>query len=382
MVYKAFSIPGPPGKAFTRTQTLNTVGYGSQGNMDTATTQPWRDNAWRQTSREVKGDVGSGEYRNGYGDLLWTLENYSVMSGNWNDAVSAPSPQYRIPPAQAAANMHPGQPEIDLPVFIYELKDVPQMLKHAAERAKALEKDTGASTLGAVKGFLNSGKARAEDWLNWNFGWKPLLSDLTEFIKLSNHAHAMQKAQRAYHKNGLTRQRSLGTTRRIGSNDTSIFSPSGHKARRITEWSVNSWMFTRWYLDPRWFKAYEYDYSEAMKLHLGLDPSVTQMWNAAPWTWLVDWFTDTGAVVETYSNRFGWTFGNAMIMTHTVGRTRLEPKKWTGKSAPTYGSLESVVESKLRSHITPSVNPAKVASNFFRPDQLATLASLKVAKGK
>lgn len=258
------------------------------------------------------------------------------------------------------------------------------MLRHAWNRARELEKRARSRKRSDILRFLNSDKSRAQDWLNYKFGWAPLLGDLMDFMDLSKAANRIQKRNReaSESRRGYSRVMEGGLTRKHGSNSTSYFSPAGHQARRTTEWVINSNVYSRWRFDPNYFKAFDSDYSESMRAALGLDFSVTQAWNAAPWTWLTDWFIDVGSVVETYSNRFGWTFANAQTMHHTQSETRIVPNVWTGKAAPSHETLYIKTDAKTRSHYTPTVSLGKVFTNFFTADQLATLASLKVAKSR
>jgi len=81
---------------------------------------------------------------------------------------------------------------------------------------------------------------------------------------------------------------------------------------------------------------------------MGLDVSPSMVWNALPWTWLIDWFStagdslknlDSGVADRCYADRF---YCMAHRYRHDTWRTEL--KIVTGKNGK-YTSIEPVTES-------------------------------------
>lgn len=152
----------------------------------------------------------------------------------------------------------------------------------------------------------NAGK----EYLNLEFGWKPLVSEVRTLAKSVRESEQTWSAYRkgsgkktrvGYHMDDLT------STRVYHGNFLPI--PSG-----VNEFVTNGTLIeqTR---NHTWFKgAFKYyvpepvDFPSKMQywnsqaskiLGLRLDPEV--MWNLAPWSWAVDWFTNTGDVLKNIS---------------------------------------------------------------------------------
>lgn len=166
-------------------------------------------------------------------------------------------------------------------------------------------------------------KGAASDYLNVVFGWKPLIADITDFgktVKKSDHVMQQYDADRG---NTVRRQYEFppdigGTTDVILSSAmppdsggmttsnafTAPFQSTGVWRRRITT-------STR-----RWFKgAFVYgvpngiysgsesaEFAARADRLVGVSLTPDLLWNLSPWSWAVDWFTNTGDVLSNVSD--------------------------------------------------------------------------------
>lgn len=216
-------------------------------------------------------------------------------------------------------------------------------------------------------------KKAGSEYLNVEFGWKPLVSDITKAAFAVDRA---DKIIRQYHRDSgkVVRRRwefptetvyddvivatgvSVGT-QPSGYNMYTTAPPSG-QVRRIRKMTTRRWFsgaFT-YYLPT----VQEGDWSnvpaEAKKL-LGLSLTPDVLWNVGPWSWLVDWFTNAGDVISNLTDFAvdGLVMRYGYIMEHTVCRDTYIFEGPTGLSnpSPRPAPLTFVTETKQRRKANP-----------------------------
>lgn len=213
---------------------------------------------------------------------------------------------YNSDGAKAIAATEPTNPVFDMSTFIGEtLQDG---LPHMA--GASVWKD---QTLRA--------KQAGSEYLNYQFGWLPFVSDLRDFayaVKhsteiLKNHVdHANIKIRRNleffkdYQSKGDDNVYFIDTA-----NNSSIGSARTYTTATRTErkWFAGEYIY---YipLDNSTISRIRRYHALAHKL-LGVDLTPDTVWNIAPWSWAADWKTDMGAVVHNIS-----AFGNDSLVLH------------------------------------------------------------------
>lgn len=177
------------------------------------------------------------------------------------------------------------------------------------------------------------GRGAGSEYLNTQFGWLPLISDMRKFAyAVKNHSkilNDLQAGSRKHTRVGFAfpsdESSSSGTTSLFlhkGGNSGVSVALSGAYSRTQTS---NMWFkgsFT--YLIPaskgQLSKAQRYaEYADKL---LGLKPTPTAIWNASPWTWALDWFTNAGDIVNNISalhqNGLVLEYGYLMASTRSV----------------------------------------------------------------
>lgn len=286
--------------------------------------------------------------------------------------------------ADGIRGSHPGEPAVDIPNFTYELKDLPHMLKHAGDRAKSLwdavsrNKPKGA-TARDVSNYMRNPKNPAQDFLHWNFGWRPFFSDLADLAGITKEMDARRRMMRSLltkKASHITRRAGLGS--KSGSSVTSgTYNSHGYgiagkhyKNTVHTRWCVSHFTY-----NPLVFQSAESSNWRLLAMATGVDTSLTHLWDVMPWTWLLDWFTDASSVIHSYNNRWGIGFKNASVMNHlyTTQSTVPEPHPFGG------GPASWVYESKNRAPTVPSLTLPD-GMNYFNQGQLTTLAALSTTR--
>lgn len=187
--------------------------------------------------------------------------------------------------------MKPTKPSFEALNAIHELRELPGMLRQRFHK--------------------NNLKNIGSYWLALQFGWKPLLNDC---IKLVNLQQSMQQRL-----NWLLRNNGKPVRRRIqiasSSDSTMVSYPSvsgyvqspGFVSRfysgargynEKTTLTDRVWASARFrYWLPKGPRDIDYKRRLIAELY-GFAPRPSVIYNAMPWTWLLDWFTSAGDVVS------------------------------------------------------------------------------------
>lgn len=268
---------------------------------------------------------------------------------------------------KALANMNPNRPIVDLPLFIFELKDFPHMLKQAGDVLKRLP-----------------GKLRLRDvpeaHLAYSFGWAPLVSDLWSLVKLAKSIEERKayfrsleygaRVKRTLFKGELSR-----TTTPDGYQVHWIQSPDFISDIENVE-TLKVWFTAnaRW-IDPLSDARQDHEYTVLDAL--GANLSAETLWNAIPWSWLIDYFANVGDVLAARRGYNSWQCTRMCLMARTeVESTLTRVRLATGLSADV-GSLKTTV--KQRSVYT-NPTPILTYDPFLSGRQLAILGSLITAR--
>jgi len=208
------------------------------------------------------------------------------------------------------AETNPSRPVVDLPVFFYELRELPELVWKEGIRLSKLHK--------------HAAKAN----LILEYGWKPLLLDLasmldfqTEFEKRNN------ELSKLYRQGGSRHKRQLGKGIKINPevNQGAIGKGTGLDlvTQKVTE--TQKWCSVHWVPDED-TKASTPSMSARraalFRAMLGLHVHPSLVWEALPWSWLMDWFGDVGSFLSARRNFLGFHIGACYTMQHTVWETR------------------------------------------------------------
>jgi hypothetical protein len=165
----------------------------------------------------------------------------------------------------------------------------------------------------AFKSQVRTAKKAGDEYLNYEFGWLPLVSDLRKF------AHAVK------HRHEIMQSFIKGSDRKIRRGYEIPRTPEGYYPKsssfnsiyyiNTTSQLIGTTHVTDSADSHQWFKgAFRYHvpvsvshgnkaaywYAESKKI-LGLELTPEVVWNLAPWSWAIDWFTNTGDVMHNIS---------------------------------------------------------------------------------
>lgn len=260
----------------------------------------------------------SWRYDGGFYDPLWFSfldtvpdSNYLLPTGLSDSTLF---PELSSLGSRAYARLRPATSEAGFAVALAESKDLPRMLSGSAKGFSDIWKTLG----GNLKRNPMQPKKAADHFINHQFGWKPFLSDLQKF-QAAHQKTAAYMAQRFRDNNQWVRRKRVD--RRIES-ESIIYSRTD-----ITGVQPETGIFTNMIVGPRsytitlqeftdvWyegvFKVYlpEFDpgvgwsnskFGEAMReMSLyGAHVNPTVLWKKTAWTWLIDWYTNAGDLIQ------------------------------------------------------------------------------------
>lgn len=182
----------------------------------------------------------------------------------------------------------PSKPVVDLPVSFLELRELPHLLK-----------TVGDSLI----------KTWAKKNLNREFGLEPMMADALALLKFSKSVADRVKLYKALREKPQLRKATLwkGSVvtqpgNLVPTNTSPAYVNVYHKCVSIST-TTEIWGYVRWKADSVFNKgnlAYTDPALEylARRAVTGTQLGLVTAWNALPWSWLFDWFSDMGTWLE------------------------------------------------------------------------------------
>lgn len=241
-----------------------------------------------------------------------------------------------------------------------------------------------------------------DEYLNYQFGWVPLVSDLRTFAHNVINSHKVVQQYRASRNTKIRRRFhfpsstvSIAGNTRITTKLQSFASPNSanvqgqiHATKTTERWFSGAFRFPPVIGDDLGSKFKRFEQEANKLLGTRLTPEV--VWNLAPWSWAADWFGNTGDIMRNISYlgadglvmQYGYIMERQTALTHMSGKS-----SWVGFNglgqitnplgAPMYRINRS--ELKLRRAATPYGFGVDVAS--LSTKQWAILAALGISRG-
>jgi hypothetical protein len=269
--------------------------------------------------------------------------------------------------AELLAKTNPSSAVVDLPIFIFELRELPMLLKGYGD---------------------NWLKSIARGNLSYQFGIKPLIRDLQQLLNFADHFSKREKDLRDLAEGGLRRKRSLWRGTNSTSGNTGTNANNGHQGSTVSyrytvTTSDETWGFCRWLptVDtPRTDDAIK---RAARRAVLGLTLDFSTFWEAMPWSWLIDWCSSAGAYLEAHRNIVAAEPTDIAIMSRITTEWKYTQREGVGSYPGNmtvvrgYGPYYLTWVQKLRS---PAVASIDAWLPFLSLRQLSILGSIGISK--
>lgn len=326
------------------------------------------------------------------GDMFARATGYS--------ASEAPTPsntaQLNALGSTGIARALPTNPLSGMGQFLGELRDFPRLFGVDTWKPRA------ADFRNQWRKFLRSGPTRgaADAYLNAMFGWAPFLNDIFDFVNVTRNANA-HIAQYERNSGRPVRRRVTifdDTTTEVSlvsaaayaqpSLATPLYDSTGRLTRTLEShrkvWFSGSFTY---YLPSVEGPLGRMRRAEALGSKLyGLRLTPELLWQLTPWSWAVDWVTNSGDVIRNWSafQNDGLVMHYGYVMEHKQNNITYV---LDGCALKGYGRLPSltqkyVLESKIRRRATPygfGLDPGTFSSRQW--SIIAALGISRVPRG-
>lgn len=374
--------------ARTRTRTFGSIsGGGTWG----GTPIGWSYPEVRERTDDVTGNFGGNnpfglERRKYSGSIVnkssGTLQLQSCPSFMYTKTPGKPSqvPDISSYLNRLLATTGPLTPRINLPLFVYELKDIPMMLRHAGDLLHKIKRPSG----------LDPAKEAAAATLAYQFGWAPLVGDLKKLLSFGDAVAKQQRILKGAHsERGIRRRVSFGEEKYATNGIDPVWSVYGLflTPEFNSELGCKTWGVVRWKVRDSTQVGKYPSWNTSMRTALGFNAGMIpiSVWKAIPWTWLIDWFADISNVLTARYNMIYYRPYRACIM-RTSWNTRRYRAVPTGPN-PTDICSEGTIESVFKERYpvnspSPSVNLKLPFLDSFKLSILGSLTILRISGGR
>lgn len=258
------------------------------------------------------------------------------------------------------AMTNPSRAHVDLPLFVYELRELPNLLM---KRGDSLSKDA------------------ANGRLSLEYGWKPFVRDLKSFLDVTKQIQNRISEFEQLSRGGLKRKRKLWE----GQNSFPI-TWSSMNAHPLNWWcgatqTVKSeiWGSVRWVASGQLPPSYSNEaYVLALKAVLGLHLSPSLAWNALPFSWMADWYGNIGSYLDATRNIVPCTYRNGFIMEHITYDSDIEIGWYPGPNDTHHlmsDSRASVIHERKLRRVAPPIG-VTARMPFLQDRQVIVLSDL------
>lgn len=294
--------------------------------------------------------------------------------------------------AEAIARCKPTNSVADVATFLGELykEGIPRLVGSQTWKDRTL-----------------TAKNAGGEYLNVAFGWLPIINEVKDFAKAVRKADAVL-AQYERDAGRVVRRRfnfpiektNSTVLVKTGTDVTPYSNPSGggllwvghgylYRHREVTRRKWFSGAFT--YTLPRGYDSRNAlsRYAARSEILFGTTPTPETLWNLAPWSWAVDWFTNAGDVISNVTDyvsaglvmRYGYLMEHTIVKdTYTLVNVETQDVTSPFLRSTQFPPLTLVTETKVRRKANPF--GFGITWDGLSPFQISILAALGMSRSR
>jgi hypothetical protein len=185
----------------------------------------------------------------------------------------------------ARNNSRPDRPVQNLAIALIELRDIARLLKVSGDT------------------LISKG---ASAYLSYEFGWKPIISDLRKLVDLQ--ASISKRFKFLLANSGKTVKRERVLYEMDGQLVQDQFVVGGDPAPRSVSPPAGTYYSEgKWTARAVYHTSFKYEMPDVglreptgaeKRMLSGLNIDLSVLWNVLPWSWLIDWFSTAGDLIE------------------------------------------------------------------------------------
>lgn len=235
-------------------------------------------------------------------------------------------------------------------VFVAELHQAVKMVLSPAKKLRSKFSDYLTALAKRRRGVAKEklGKVLAETYLEYTFGWQPLLGDVKDAVKVFKRFSANDPERSRFRTKGETQ---IQLSQSTAYKSVGVMVPFMYNQTVVTSGKVivvYYGLFRGGVLDPNRAASS----AEKLSSLCGFDLAsfVPTVWELIPWSFVVDYFTNIGDMIQAYSNvasQCKWLVKVTIITTQRDVRSvpdNVANKAWlrdSGVIAPSYRLITS-----------------------------------------
>ena len=313
--------------------------------------------------------------------------------GNGSYLIPSNSSSFHVPKILMQSN--PSRPYVDAGVFIGELRDFPSMGKAIWHNANRIYKGLGRRNMTHRErldtAFRNSARELTnadEHFIANQFGWLPFVNDVFKFASVGEAIEKRVKELKNLQQRGSkSRTITLETLQDNSKSqipiNTTWASLNGtlRRSRSLRVWGSGRYTLEDSsplkHADPRELFAL------ARKAVMGLHVDGSTAWNLMPWSWLIDWGSNTGDLIASTRNIVGAkASGGVCVMTRQSYATDVRLIQPPGQDKISGGVMQSLVLSRKREVYPSGFVLPEMGVQLLTARQSAILGSLATIRAK
>lgn len=313
--------------------------------------------------------------------------------GNGSHLVPSNSSSFHVPKILMQSN--PSRPYVDAGVFIGELKDFPSMGRAIWHNANRIYKGLGRRNMTHRErldtAFRNSARELTnadEHFIANQFGWLPFVNDVFKFASVGEAIEKRVKELKNLQQRGSkSRTITLETIQDNSKSQVPIHTVWAYLNGTLTRSrSLRVWGSGRYTLEdssPLKHADSRELFALARKAVMGLHVDGSTAWNLMPWSWLMDWGSNTGDLIASTRNIVGAkASGGVCVMTRRSYATEVRLIKPPGQGKISGGVMQSLVLSRKREVYPSGFVLPEMGVQLLTARQSAILSSLATLRAK
>lgn len=250
---------------------------------------------------------------------IWEINSQpvseGVIPGSLNPLALRDAVVNGVSTARILSASGPATAKVNTITNLLEIRDIPQMLKHAGDLLhKLVTRPSGLSPI----------REAASATLAYQFGWAPLAQDLSRMLDFADLVAARQRElETLYSGKGLRKKIPLGKYPSSASGNQPLYTAGALYI--APDWNYRAehklWATVHWHLrnldsvgnKPTWRDAWRSVYG------FSGNQIPVQIWKALPWSWAIDWFAGISDLLIALQNMVLFKPSRINLMCETSG---------------------------------------------------------------
>lgn len=282
---------------------------------------------------------------------------------------------------KVAASTAPLRPVVNVFTNLAEFRDFPLLLKYFGDILLGLQSRNPLPYLFGPRGL-------SAHTLAYQFGWGPILQDLSKLIDFGRLVDIRQKEIGDLNSGKDVRRKiqfgringGFSDTETVHSTFSIVITPNRNVTHDTEAWATIHWKLADMNLlgqKPSWLTAFAIVYGVRPGLD-GFTTLITQIWKALPWSWMIDWFANISDALEVSRNMLHYSPSRINLMWKTTKIATYQPLHPSGTRRFNGGSRTVTIKNRKQLS-TSAVTGIRLRLPFLDNFKLSVLGSLAIA---